>query len=78
MDSYQHIFISLANLFSYLLLEDHHHIVNVRKTFPNMTDDALLKKGVYPYDVMDEENKMALPSLPDQGEFYSVTLQDCL
>lgn len=35
------------------------------------SDDVVLKKGVYPYDFMDDEVKMVLPNIPAQADFNS-------
>lgn len=67
IDSFQHMSSSLGNLFSYLPPEDHQHVANPM-LYPHVSDEVLLKKGIYPYDFIDEESKMVLPSLPAQAD----------
>ena len=48
------------------------HFHQIKRHFPDPKQrELLLRKGVYPYEWMDDESKMDHPSLPDIDAFYS-------
>ncbi|CAG2246902.1 unnamed protein product [Mytilus edulis] len=63
---------SLASLTKNLAQEGEKHFVFLRKSFPNPEHfSMLLRKGVFPYDYVDEESKLEERSLPSKENFYS-------
>ena len=77
LDSLNFMNESLAKLVDNLAADGDQYFHHIKRHFPDPTERALLlRKGVYPYEWMDNEEKMDIPSLPSQEEFYSsLTLQ---
>ena len=73
-DSYQFLGFSLAQLTKELLSSGSTVFAHLRKQFPNITDEEfklLLRKGVYPYEYMNDWEKLKLSKLPSKESFYS-------
>ena len=77
LDSYNFMSASLAKLVENLAADGDQHFHHLKRHFPNVEERSLLlRKGVYPYEWMDDIEKMNHPSLPSQEKFYSaLTLQ---
>ena len=78
LDSLNFMNESLARLVNNLAAEGDQHFHHIKRHFPYPMERAvLLRKGVYPYKWMDDEEKMNWPSLPPKENFYSsLTLED--
>ena len=73
-DSLQFLGASLDSLTSCLMKsgrDKFHHLLNAFKNHPSNKVDLLLKKGVYPYDYMNEWKKLDDPALPSIEAFAS-------
>ncbi|KAF0138063.1 MAG: hypothetical protein FD143_3726, partial [Ignavibacteria bacterium] len=73
-DSYQFLGFSLAQLTKELSASGSAVFAHLRKHFPNLADEEfklLLRKGVYPYEYMDDWEKLKLSNLPLKEHFYS-------
>ena len=63
---------SLASLVNNLAAEGDQDFHHIKRHFPDPKHrNLLLRKGVYPYEWMDDESKMDHPSLPEKDAFYS-------
>ena len=65
---------SLATLGENLLAAGSEHFHFIREDFPKMTDEQfnlLLRKGVYPYDYMDDFSRFKETELPAKEAFYN-------
>ena len=72
IDSFQFMSTSLQKLVNNLSAEGKGKFKNVTAEFPDiMQQDLLLRKGVYPYDYMDNPSKFAETQLPGKEDFYS-------
>ena len=72
LDSLNFMNESLARLVNNLAAEGDQHFQHIKRHFPDQTERALLlRKGVYPYEWMDDEEKMNYPCLPAKESFYS-------
>ena len=78
LDSLSFMSESLASLVTNLGATGDSHFHHIKRHFPDPTQrQLLLRKGVYPYEWMDDESKFAHTSLPDRKAFYSsLALQD--
>ena len=71
-DTLQFLSSSLDNLTKSLLQSGENHFVNLRKLFPEEEKfKLLLRKGVYPYDWVDDWKKLEEPNLPSQESFFN-------
>ena len=70
IDSLQFLNASLEKLTSNLAQNGPDKFIHLSKHFPNDID-LLLRKGIYPYDYMDNEEKFNEDSLPPMTCFYS-------
>ena len=73
-DTLQFLSCSLERLTQNLLSSGRHHFVHMLKGFEGQSDeniDLLLRKGVYPYDYMDNEAKLGDKKLPPREAFFS-------
>jgi hypothetical protein len=73
-DSFQFLSSSLASLTSNLLSCGKDAFVEMRKEFEEYDDEKfelLLRKGVYPYDYMDNEARLSEDRLPPREAFFS-------
>ncbi|KAF0138609.1 MAG: hypothetical protein FD143_3637, partial [Ignavibacteria bacterium] len=73
-DTYQFLGFSLAQLTKELSASGSTVFAHLHKQFPNLTDEEfklLLRKGVYPYEYMDDWEKLKLSDLPAKENFYS-------
>ena len=77
LDSLNFMNESLAKLVDNLAADGDQYFHHIKRHFPDPSERALLlRKVVYPYEWMDDEEKMNTPSLPSKEEFYSsLTLQ---
>ena len=77
LDSLSFMNESLGSLVKNLAAEGDEHFHHIKRHFPDPKHrELLLRKGVYPYEWMDDESKMDWPCLPDREAFYStLTLQ---
>ena len=72
IDSYQFMGASLQKLVTNLAVEGNDKFQNMMTHVQNSEQqDLLLRKGVYPYDYVDEPPKFAEMKLPPQEDFYS-------
>src|SRR6218665_4055887 len=72
VDSLQFLNCGLDVLVKNLVKEGHDKFVHMRRLYPNEEKfKLLLKKGVYPYEYMDDFARLAETSLPPQEEFFS-------
>ena len=80
-DSFQFLSSSLASLTANLLSSGKDAFVQMRKGFEKYDDtkfDLLLRKGVYPYDYMDSEERFKETTLPKREDFFSrLYQQEC-
>ena len=71
-DSLQFLSASLENLTISLLKSGEANFINLRNEFPDHEKlKLLLRKGVYPYDWVDDLAKFQIPELPDREAFYN-------
>ena len=73
-DSCMFLSSALATLGENLLTAGEEHFKIIREDFPGMTDDQfklLLRKGVYPYDYMNDWSRFKETKLPAKEEFYN-------
>ena len=74
-DSLQFLSGSLENLVSCLLKSGKDKFRQLKGGFSSVTDaegiDLLTRKGVYPYDYMDNVSKLSDPALPPRESFFS-------
>ena len=73
-DSYQFLGFSLAQLTKELSASGSAVFSHLRKQFPTLAEEdfkLLLRKGVYPYEYMDDWEKLKLPQLPAKENFYT-------
>ena len=78
-DSFQFLSSSLASLTSNLLTSGKDAFKQMRKGFEQYDDakyEMLLRKGVYPYDYMDDEERFKEQKLPDREDFFSRLYQE--
>ena len=78
-DSYQFLAYSLEQLANELRKAGAEKFSNLHKEFPNTDKEKiqlLLRKGVYPYEYMDEWAKLEKNSLPTREEFYNSLKQE--
>jgi hypothetical protein len=72
IDSFRFMSASLDSLAKNLNLED---LINVKKQIDpllfNIISDKNKRKGIYPYDYLDSEDKMNETNLPTKDRFYS-------
>lgn len=71
IDSLQFLPTSLENLVNNLVQDGVHSFPNFLKEFPYEQATLLLRKGVYPYEYMDNEDRFQETSLPPKEAFYS-------
>lgn len=74
LDSYQFMPSSLSTLVSNLAADGIHNFVAMSQGFPNntQTDVAMLiRKGVYPYSYIDNDDKFKDKQLPPRSAFYN-------
>ncbi|XP_046585666.1 uncharacterized protein LOC124292570 [Haliotis rubra] len=72
IDSLQFLSAPLDTLVTNLVKKDPSQFCHLRKEFPIPSQaELLLRKGVYPYDFMDDECKFKLTQLPKQADFFS-------
>ena len=80
-DSFQFLSSSLASLTSNLLTSGKDAFKQMRKGFEQYDDakyEMLLRKGVYPYDYMDDEERFKEEKLPEREDFFSrLYQQEC-
>ena len=69
IDSFQFMSSSIDKLASNLRKED---LIYTSKAFRGDELDLMTKKGVYPYDFMDDFEKFNLRELPSKEQFYSL------
>jgi len=71
-DSLQFLSASLENLVISLLKSGDTNFTNLKAEFPEEQNfKLLLRKGVYPYDWVDDWKKFKFPELPDRDAFYN-------
>ena len=71
-DTLQFLSSSLDNLTKSLLQSGENHFVNLRKMFPEEERfKLLLRKGVYPYDWVDDWKKFEKTNLPSRESFFN-------
>ena len=71
IDSFQFLSSSLETLVDDLTLEGNDAFTYFWKEFPQNCSKLLLRKGVYPYDYMDDEERFNGTNLPSIEAFYS-------
>ena len=74
IDSFRFMAASLDKLASYL-----HDLCILKKEFSSLPDEKfklLKRKGVFPYDFVDCEEKLSVTEIPSKDKFYS-NLNDC-
>ena len=72
VDSYQFMGASLEKLVANLSAEGKDKFQYMASHFKNdEQQDLLLRKGVYPYDYVDEPSKFSDTQLPTKDDFYS-------
>ncbi|XP_071153082.1 uncharacterized protein [Mytilus edulis] len=72
IDSLQFLNSSLATLTKNLADEGQKHFNYLSKTFPDPdVFSLLLRKGVFPYDYVDTEQKFEKPCLPSKEDFFN-------
>ena len=80
-DSYQFMAYSLEQLCKELANSGAERFVHLKKQFPSLQQDQLqllLRKGVYPYEFMNDWDKLALPNLTSRAEFFnSIKQEEC-
>ena len=69
LDSFRFMGSSLESLTSNLTKDD---FKCMNSFFPLHKVDLLLRKGIFPYDYMDDVRKFEETSLPDKESFYSI------
>ena len=77
LDSCNFMSESLGNLVNNLATDGDKYFHHMKRHFPNEVErNLLIRKGVYPYEWMDNMNKMNYTNLPLQENFYStLTMQ---
>ena len=71
-DSLQFLSASLENLVISLLKSGDANFSNLKAEFPDEQNfKLLLRKGVYPYDWVDDWSNLEFPELPDRDSFYN-------
>ena len=78
IDSLQFLNSSLEKLVDNLSKEGTNKFPTFSKYVPSDTVPLLLRKGVYPYEYMDNFEKFQEPSLPSIGDFYSSLTECCI
>ena len=72
LDSFQFMNTSLEKLVNNLAAEGKEKFRNMAAEFPDSAQqELLLRKGVYPYDYMDDPEKFKDTQLPSKEDFYS-------
>ena len=76
LDSYQFMNSSLSSLSQNLTSLPHTHSLKVK--YPNMTDNLITRKGVFPYSYFDSLDRLKETSLPDISKFRNdLTNEEC-
>jgi hypothetical protein len=78
-DSCQFLSCKLSKLTENLLTSGSDAFIEMRKGFAGLDDASfqlLLRKGVYPYDYMDMEERLGEAKLPEQEDFFSRLTQE--
>ncbi len=71
-DSLQFLSASLENLVISLIKSGEDNFLNLRAEFPDQENfKLLLRKGVYPYDWVDDWAKFKVEELPNRDDFYN-------
>ena len=79
IDSFQFLGTSLEKLVDNLAAEGKDKFkLLTRHTVDPTKQDLLLRKGVYPYDYVDNPTKLTETALPPQAAFYSVLNQEAI
>src|SRR5271155_2280126 len=72
LDSYQLLNCSLETLAANMAVEDKTKFCHRKRHFPNAAQfDLVTRKGIYPYEFMDDPDKLNLDRLPPQADFFS-------